>query len=455
MSGHSLGKLLLVLAVVFCPVRAQFATTSLQNPGNVAVLTYDSARDLLIGIGPNNTTWQFDGTTWVATSSVNFPDFGDLQGIYDRSRQRTVVVNTTSGLTWEWDGADWMNAGVAPIAAFPPHLTFTGTWIYGMAYHATRQTIVMIVPNFATTHETELWEWDGAVWSLVSSPPSSGTPLSVAGPWSTYYYHALTYDARLDKLVLFGRRDMMNTNTSDGITWVWDASSGWTQLPQVFPVEETAMWFDAHRGRVLRQETFNRPTNPCTMWEFDAASGAWTSATLQGGHPLVRPSHDELRNRVYSTWGSYPLPFFYIYDTNPAAYDSHGAGCPTATPPELSLTHPWTRAWLGDTMSVDATSLPTSVALLAMGFSDQSYGATALPVDLSPLGMPGCSLRAAPEALLFASGSNNRTTFQLPIPQATALLGVVFFQQVMAPAPGANALGMLVSGSMRGTVGLR
>lgn len=369
--------------------------------------------------------------------------------------QRTVLVNEVSGLTWEWGGVDWQALGNAPLRSFPPQIPNTGTWIYCSTYHATRQTIVMIVPNF-TTNETELWEWNGSLWSLVPSPPSGDTPPTIASPWSTYFYNALAYDERSDQLVLFGRHSIINPNTTDGITWLWEATSGWTQLPvQSIAGQTSSMWYDQSRGHIVRHECFYTTTNPFAMHWLDLATGTWHPQAYVGA-PLVGPgTYDATRNRFYSNRFSPQQVLHYLYDSNPAAYESHGAGCATATPPQLSLTHSWTRAWLGDTLSVDATSLPASVALLAMGFSDQSYGATALPVDLSPLGMPGCSLRTAPEAVLFASGSNNRATFQLPIPQATALLGVVFFQQVMAPAPGANALGMLVSGSMRGTVGLR
>jgi hypothetical protein len=40
-----------------------------------------------------------------------------------------------------------------------------------------------------------------------------------------------------------------------------------------------------------------------------------------------------------------------------------------------------------------------------------------------------------------------------PFPSRTALIGMPFWQQVLALAPGANPTGMLTSASWRGTVG--
>jgi len=119
----------------------------------------------------------------------------------------------------------------------------------------------------------------------------------------------------------------------------------------------------------------------------------------------------------------------------------------------LGLTEPWTRPWSGETLSVDATSLPLSIAVLATGFSDQTYSGTPLPLSLAPFGMPQCYLRVAPDVTQWAAGTGGTATFQILIPSTPALVGLAFWQQAFALAPGANPAGLLVSDSMSGTVG--
>ena len=162
-------------------------------------------------------------------------------------------------------------------------------------------------------------------------------------------------------------------------------------------------------------------------------------------------AYDSLRNRWY--FGTSPNNLAFVTDTNPSTFASHGAACANPNPPTLMLTQSWTRAWIGDTLEVTVGFLPLSMAFLAMGFSDQTYGATPLPLNLANYGMPGCQLHVAPDATRFAIGANNATNFQLAIPNSQSLLGVTFGQQVLAPFPGANPADALTSASIRGTVG--
>ncbi|MCA8977400.1 MAG: hypothetical protein KDC98_21945 [Planctomycetes bacterium] len=139
---------------------------------------------------------------------------------------------------------------------------------------------------------------------------------------------------------------------------------------------------------------------------------------------------------------------------NPAHYDHHGDGCPgTLGTPVLSLTSPWTLPRIGDNLQVTLTGLPTHVAGLVMGFSDQVFGGAALPNHLDWLGMPGCYLRAAPEASTFLVGQNHAASLSLTIPNAAGLLGLDFYQQGLPFDAAANTLGITVTNSMRGTIG--
>src|SRR5690606_1923024 len=102
----------------------------------------------------------------------------------------------------------------------------------------------------------ELHEWNGNAWSLVST---TGAPWTLQAPVYSFSYHALAYDQRRDKLVLFGRTTMTQAGTLVSIIpdmWEWDAASGWIQFSTNGPIERTAMWFDEHRGRLVRHEEY-------------------------------------------------------------------------------------------------------------------------------------------------------------------------------------------------------
>ncbi|MFN7670277.1 MAG: hypothetical protein ACK5S5_07495 [Planctomycetota bacterium] len=75
-------------------------------------------------------------------------------------------------------------------------------------------------------------------------------------------------------------------------------------------------------------------------------------------------------------------------------------------------------------------------------------------VDLAFLGAPGCGLRASPDVLLAWPIAGASRTFSLAIPNSTALWNLrVFASSVVFQSPPANALGLVVSNGLRGTIG--
>jgi hypothetical protein len=145
----------------------------------------------------------------------------------------------------------------------------------------------------------------------------------------------------------------------------------------------------------------------------------------------------------------------FIVDVVPARYSPHGVGCVPAAPATIRLKSPASRAWLGGLMEVEIAPTPQPFALFTMGFSDTNAGATALPLDLSAYGMPGCHLRVAPDVSLLVATAASSAAVQIPIPQWSGLLGVPFWQQGFVLAPGVNLAGLLATDSVRGTIGLR
>ena len=72
--------------------RPQVSSTSYERP----VATFDAARGRVIFVDPSenspSTTWEWDGTDWLARSTMQFPQLADRALAYDPSRQVSVLV---------------------------------------------------------------------------------------------------------------------------------------------------------------------------------------------------------------------------------------------------------------------------------------------------------------------------------------------------------------------------
>ncbi len=371
---------------------------------------------------------------------------------FDVERQRTVALDL-GGTTWEWDGANWFVVGSGPLYYNSAPMTLGNTDL--ITFHRGRGRVIVLSPDGPSylINSLQLYEWDGTAWSLLQSLFPSQSPLVVTngGPGqSDWTYHALVYDEARDKVLVFGR-SWRSSGTQSGAyatTWEWDAITGWVQYPDSGPVG-APVWFDRHRGVPLRL-SWSPPS--AQIWRWDPAVG-WTAVNSVSNLPGIYAgiAYDSTRNRLY--YGDSPNTMVYLNDANPALYVPHGDVCPSPGFPTLGLSQPWSRAWIGTTFEVTASSLLQSTAVLAMGFSDQMTGSTVLPLDLSGYGLTGCFLRVAPDATALGVGANGSATFQIPIPNSQSLVGTNFWQQVLAPVPGVNAAGMLTSASMRGSVG--
>jgi hypothetical protein len=239
-------------------------------------------------------------------------------------------------------------------------------------------------------------------------------------------------------------------------TWEWDETNGWIEFPASGGIGQlSTMWFDRQRGHMVRYDfdstgaewvriwTGNPPTADVQTWKpVPYVPGAISPV-------LLLPCYDSVRNRVY-TYQTFGSALAWLTDVHPATYEPHGDGCASPSTPTLALSEPWTRAWLGGTLEV---TVKGAIAALATGFTDQSFGAVPLPLDLTPFGMPQCQLRVAPEFVQLGITAGHGVPFPLPIPNVPSLIGTEFWQQAFVLAPGANAAGLLASNSMHGRIG--
>src|SRR5262249_36823206 len=138
--------------------------------------------------------------------------------------------------------------------------------------------------------------WDGTAW-LRHRPA-----LSPPARWG----HALAYDARRERVVLFGGTDTTDQVVDD--TWEWDGSAWLRRAPPTSPAARThhAMAYDTARERVVLFG--GKQLQPVTWladaWEWDG--NEWRqratpeSPRPRSGHAMV---FDPAREEIVMTGG--------------------------------------------------------------------------------------------------------------------------------------------------------
>jgi hypothetical protein len=146
--------------------------------------------------------------------------------------------------------------------------------------------------------------------------------------------------------------------------------------------------------------------------------------------------NDAVSNLLADTWTYAP--------TRPASWVAFGSGCSgSAGVPVLA---PLGLPWLGAPFVQRIAPVPqNALALACLGVSRSQWNTTVLPLDLSPFGLPGCSLRVAPTVVLAVLGSGTVVDWTLQVPNTAALAGVRAFAQVFVLDAPANAAGVVVS----------
>ena len=135
---------------------------------------------------------------------------------------------------------------------------------------------------------------------------------------------------------------------------------------------------------------------------------------------------------------------------SPSSYRTFGPGCDGSLgPPELLATGTPTT---GQSLQLNLLNLPQNVAILWTGLSKFASPLGPLPIDLTPLGLTGCTARISPDASDLVFGANNRGIHFMPIPPSGALAGTRFFQQAIVLDPGFNTAGLTLTEATVGIV---
>ena len=414
--------------------------------------TYDLARQRLVMFGGFDysgalldKTWEFDGTEWAPVEALASPSpRGRHAMVYDLRRERVVLFGGTSTVfgassladTWEFDGVNWLQrqAAVSPSSRFD----------HAMAYDVLAGKAVLFGGRsdpFQARGDT--WEWDGVTWAMVSED----------GP-SPRYRHTMAYDLNRDRTVLFGGRD----DSLYGDTWEWDGAN-WQQMESLAaptPRSGHKMAYDISRNVMVMCGGI--PADGVT-WEWDGS--AWAD---QGALP--RPCTDHVlvydgrlqRTTLHGGTDVTPSAFFrnevLTYGHGVAgSFERLGTSCAGShSIPALFGASSGTGPMMGSTSSVYVTGAWYH-AFFVFGWSNFIDGATLLPYDLAPHGMPGCSLQVSRDAIVGAAPTNGIASIQIPVPANPFLVGQVFHIQGLMLDPAANAGGFTTTNHLRATIG--
>jgi hypothetical protein len=167
----------------------------------------------------------------------------------------------------------------------------------------------------------------------------------------------------------------------------------------------------------------------------------WTGTVFGGGSGVLSIAAVDL-------YANSTGPVYYDDITiEQFVYDSLGNGCPGSMGPiTFTMLQP---PAVGGTFLAQIGNLPLSMCFHILGLSNQSMPLGSLPMDLTSYGMPGCNLYVSIDSTLFLPGGQNMTVFAWPLPSYPPLVGMHFYQQVLAPDPLAgNARGAVLSDGM-------
>ncbi len=155
---------------------------------------------------------------------------------------------------------------------------------------------------------------------------------------------------------------------------------------------------------------------------------------------------------LHAMWNVYTTAW---QDASPvASYQAFGLGCSGSSGAPTLAAQPGSRPALGQTLTLSLDGLPLDGALVATGLSATATSAgLPLPLDLSVIGMSGCSQLVDAQVIDFVAGAGGAASWTWTLPSQPSLFGAVFYNQAFAIDPAANAFGWTVTNGGVGTVG--
>jgi hypothetical protein len=280
---------------------------------------------------------------------------------FDETRRKIVLFGGHGGgsasysyETWEFDVASgtWANRTVTPRPSSWP----SGRESMGLAFDSSVGRVVLFGGGSDSGETQDLWEWDGAAGTWLDR-----TPAPLSAPWpSRRAFHAVAYDTKRARLVLFGGSGQGGENLQD--LWEWDGKAGvWSNrtpspLPASWPARRYVhqMAYDATRGVVTLFGGYVNLKAQNDTWEWNGSAGTWTERKAPAGAPvpLSRMEHgmayDASRGRVV-LFGGRDIPLVVFHDT--WEWDGANGQWTNLTPAALPATWPSGRMFLSGGMT--------------------------------------------------------------------------------------------------------
>ena len=181
-------------------------------------------------------------------------------------------------------------ATVVPMPATRIDLAPSPRFYVQAAYDTRRQRTWLYGGRDSSGIRGDLWHWDGHRWV------DHGEQLPAARAC-----HALAYDSRRDRLVLFGGGGT-DDDLYDADLWEWDGRSWARQTPAAGPSPRgcMAMVFDERRGVVVLYGGSRNGGQPDSgeTWEWDGRT--WRLAAGEGpaGRSFHAMAYDSKRHRT-------------------------------------------------------------------------------------------------------------------------------------------------------------
>ncbi|MCO6430267.1 MAG: hypothetical protein J5J00_05350 [Deltaproteobacteria bacterium] len=317
---------------------------------NVAVLF----GGLAVGVGRDDRTWEWDGTTWNNISTLNSPSKRSSAAMAYNSDSGEILLfggSTLTGFandTWRYDGSNWTEV----VTAHAPEPRENAS----MVYDSDRGVFILFggrsevhIPH-SYNYFSDTWEFDGTDW----------TEVNVAEP-PAIYSGALVYDSARKETILFG--GAASTGLTEASTYRYDGA-GWSKLTvaeQPPSRAEAVIYFDTNRDVAVLYGGQGGPSPYLTdLWQWDGSN--WSEATVSGTPSARKASaiaFDPIRNIALlfgGFTGSAPLGDTWELDI-PALSPT-----PAPTPETIVTSAPTPTPSGSPTPEPSPTAVPTSTA---------------------------------------------------------------------------------------------
>lgn len=397
-----------------------------------------------------NDTWTYDGVNWTLQTPPQSPSgrFG-ANMVLDLVRGVVVLYGGIGSLisiarpndeTWEWNGANWTRITPATSPGGLAH--------YGFVYDLGRNRCVLYGGSSnpgLLVDSNQTWEYDGVTWTRVITANNPGF-LQRPG---------MCYDGT--RTLLFGGISVQTGGTN--ITWSYNGIN-WSQVAVTGPrpVARTygkLSWVAAQGVALLHGGMDPVTGTPFTdTWQFDGARWTQFAPPAPSARTSFAMAYDDARGKAVLHGGvtanNQPLTDTHEFG---ARTDQLGVGCPGLFGmPQIAAS---SQPRLGGTYLVSLTGLAPSAAFAGMVVGlDVASTSVPLPLNLTPFGMPNCTLYVRPDVTLFLPVVGGVATSSLAIPTLPALVGTNLYQQGMSLDPAANAAGIAWTLTQSAVVGL-